>query len=98
MYRIWVEDVLGFRLRGDRLTIDPSLPDDWPGFELKYRYRSTLYEISVRRRPGEKGKPYSFQLVDDRGKHEITVWLPAAQPDNTEVFSLSGAAPKLLVN
>ncbi len=49
MYRVWIEEVLGFRLRGDRLTIAPAIPDDWSGFEITYRYRSTVYEIEVRR-------------------------------------------------
>ena len=69
MYRIWIEEVLGFRLRGNKLTIDPVLPDDWPGFEMTYRYRSTLFEISVRRREGEKFVTSPIQLVDDGGKH-----------------------------
>jgi cyclic beta-1,2-glucan synthetase len=77
MYRIWVEEVLGFQLRGDKLTIDPVLPDEWPGFELTYRYRSTVYEISVARREGTAPPASPIQLVDDGGKHKIAVWLPA---------------------
>ena len=52
MYRIWIEEVLGFRLRGDRFTVEPSMPADWPGFELTYRHGSTVYEITVSRQPG----------------------------------------------
>ena len=33
MYRIWLEEVLGFKLRADTLTIEPVLPADWPGFQ-----------------------------------------------------------------
>ena len=76
MYRIWIEEVLGFKLRGDKLTIDPVLPDDWPGFEMTYRHRSTVYEISVARRGGATPAASPIQLVDDRGKHQIAVWLP----------------------
>jgi cyclic beta-1,2-glucan synthetase len=84
MYRIWVEEVLGFKLRGDRLTINPAVPGDWPGFEITYRYRSTVYEISVRRREGEKSAASMIQLVDDGGKHEIAVWLPATPSETLE--------------
>jgi len=45
MYRVWIEEVLGFRLRGDRLTIAPVIPNDWNGFEITYRYRSTVYGL-----------------------------------------------------
>jgi cyclic beta-1,2-glucan synthetase len=47
MYRIWMEEVLGFQLRGDTLTLKPVIPDDWPGFEMRYRHRSAIYEINV---------------------------------------------------
>ena len=77
MYRIWTEEVLGFKLRGDMLAIDPVLPDDWPGFEMTYRYRSTVYEISVARREGETPAASPIQLIDDGGKHQIAIWLPA---------------------
>ena len=47
MYRVWLEEVLGFRRRGDRLTIEPVIPKDWPGFRLRYRYQSTHYDIAI---------------------------------------------------
>jgi cyclic beta-1,2-glucan synthetase len=76
MYRIWIEEVLGFKLRGDQLTIDPVLPDDWPGFEMTYRYRSTVYAIRVARGEGETPAAFPIQLADDGGTHQIAVWLP----------------------
>ena len=78
MYRIWTEEVLGFRLRGDDLTIEPVLPDDWPGFELTYRHGSSVYQIKVARRAGERGMVQSIRLKDDGGRYEIAVWLPLA--------------------
>ncbi len=47
MYRIWIEEVLGFHLRGDVLILNPAIPDDWPGFEMTFRYRSSTYEIAI---------------------------------------------------
>ncbi|MDP9053607.1 MAG: hypothetical protein M3N93_04805, partial [Acidobacteriota bacterium] len=49
MYRIWIEEVLGLKVRGDRLTVEPSIPDEWPGFELTWRHGATIYEIRVTR-------------------------------------------------
>jgi cyclic beta-1,2-glucan synthetase len=46
-YRVWLEEVLGFRRRGDTLTINPVIPKDWPGFRLRYRFRSTTYRVTV---------------------------------------------------
>jgi cellobiose phosphorylase len=47
MYRVWLEDVLGFKLRGDRLTLDPVLQRDWQCVRIKFRYKSALYDIAI---------------------------------------------------
>ena len=47
MYRAGLEWILGFRLRGEMLLVDPCIPSSWRGYEISYRYRSTSYEISV---------------------------------------------------
>jgi cyclic beta-1,2-glucan synthetase len=47
MYRAGVEWILGFRLRGDVLRLDPCIPRDWPGFSMTFRYHSSRYEIEV---------------------------------------------------
>jgi cyclic beta-1,2-glucan synthetase len=85
MYRIWVEEVLGFRLQGDKLIIAPVIPADWPGFEITYRYRSATYEIAVRRSPtkalvleidGKAANENTIPLSDDGAVHKATVWIP----------------------
>ncbi len=77
MYRIWIEEVLGFHLRGDKLTISPAIPDDWDGFDITYRYRSTVYEFSIHRTASpdavETGAP--IHLVDDGQPHKIQLRL-----------------------
>jgi cyclic beta-1,2-glucan synthetase len=47
MYQAGVEWILGFRLRGTSLTIDPCIPRAWPRYEITFRYRSSRYEIVV---------------------------------------------------
>jgi cyclic beta-1,2-glucan synthetase len=47
MYRVAVESILGFELRGDRLRMDPCIPKWWSGFTIRYRFRGTLYRIHV---------------------------------------------------
>jgi len=47
LYRAGVEWMLGFRLRGDTLCIDPCIPRHWPGFSIRFRYHSALYDIVV---------------------------------------------------
>jgi cyclic beta-1,2-glucan synthetase len=47
MYRAGLESILGFRLRGVRLVVDPCIPRAWPGFSIAFRYRSARYDIRV---------------------------------------------------
>jgi cyclic beta-1,2-glucan synthetase len=47
MYRAGLEWILGFRLRGATLVIDPCVPKAWPRFEIVFRYHSARYEIAV---------------------------------------------------
>ncbi len=47
MYRAWVEEILGLKVRGERLSLDPVIPGSWDGFELTYRHGQAVYEIRV---------------------------------------------------
>jgi cellobiose phosphorylase len=39
LYRAGLEAILGFRVRGELLAIDPRLPRAWPGYEIVFRRR-----------------------------------------------------------
>jgi cyclic beta-1,2-glucan synthetase len=47
MYRAALENILGFKLQGDRLRIDPCIPRFWREFEIIYRHGPTTYRIKV---------------------------------------------------
>ena len=47
LYRVAIETMLGFQLRGDTLRFVPCIPPSWPGFELSYRHQSATYRILV---------------------------------------------------
>jgi cellobiose phosphorylase len=71
MYRVWLEEVLGFKLRGDHLSIEPAIPEDWPGYAITFRFGQTQYRIEV-----TNGGEYSKQeirLEDDRKSHTIQI-------------------------
>jgi cyclic beta-1,2-glucan synthetase len=84
MYRLLVESLLGLRLEGDRLRIAPCLPVAWTTFKLQYRYRETVYHITVTQTiDGGSGQQVSVDgvdareplvhLVDDRQDHRVAV-------------------------
>jgi cyclic beta-1,2-glucan synthetase len=47
MYRVWMEDILGLKVMGNSLLIDPSIPPDWDRFAARYDRGTALYEIEV---------------------------------------------------
>src|SRR5881394_2790251 len=47
MYRVWLEEILGFRVRGASLLLTPCIPEKWPRFEIVFKFRSARYQIVV---------------------------------------------------
>jgi cyclic beta-1,2-glucan synthetase len=47
MYRAGLESILGFKLEGDRLKIDPCIPRWWRDFDITYRHGEAVYRIRV---------------------------------------------------
>ena len=47
MYRAWTEEVLGLKVRGNLMEINPVIPSTWPRFNLSYRHGETVYAIEV---------------------------------------------------
>jgi cyclic beta-1,2-glucan synthetase len=61
MYRVALESVLGFRVRGgDTLAVRPCLPDRWGEVRITYRV------------PGEATR-YDLRLRNPEGRAEIVV-------------------------
>ncbi len=47
MLRAGVEWILGLRVRGEELLIDPCITRQWPEFQINYRHGSSRYEIRI---------------------------------------------------
>ena len=87
LYRVAIETILGFQLRGSTLRIEPCIPPGWPGFELSYRHQSATYQILVDNSAGTghgvqsielDGQPvpnHAVPLSDDRRTHTVRVQL-----------------------
>ena len=60
-YRTAVEELLGLKLRGGRLFVEPALPPDWPGYTALWRTPRCNLHIQVARGAEQKalldGKP-----------------------------------------
>jgi cyclic beta-1,2-glucan synthetase len=89
MQRAGVESILGLRLQGKVLHLDPCIPKAWPRFEMTVRYRSARYEIKVENPGGAShgiasaeldgapiaARPLRIPLADDGITHRLRVRL-----------------------
>jgi cyclic beta-1,2-glucan synthetase len=63
LYRAGIEWLLGFRLEGVRLVLDPCIPSRWNGFTIVFRHRSARYVIVVEN-PRGAGRGVSLLELD----------------------------------
>jgi len=89
LYRAGLESILGCRVRGATLHLDPCIPRAWTRFDLVYRYKSARYEIAVENPRGvsrgvvrteidgadQPGSGARIPLADDGAAHRVRVVL-----------------------
>lgn len=86
MYRFLTESLLGLHLERDTLRFEPCLPADWPSYKVHYRYRETMYHITLHQGSGSprvqkvltdgvEQADRLVHLVDDRVDHEVEIRL-----------------------
>ncbi len=73
MYRLIVESLLGLRLEVDKLHFTPCFPVDWSGFKVHYRFRETVYHITVLQSPDHNGE--MNVTVDGTPHNDVAVTL-----------------------
>jgi len=84
MYQLLTESLLGIRLEVDHLRIEPRIPASWPGLEVHYRHRETVYHIRVTNLGGTVSRVHCdgieqktklIPLRDDRQDHRVEIEL-----------------------
>jgi cellobiose phosphorylase len=87
MYRVGLEHILGFKLEGEYLIVDPCIPQSWSKYEISYNYKNSAYHIVVENPQGvskgartvlldgQKLPDGRIPLVDDGIRHEVRVIL-----------------------
>jgi cyclic beta-1,2-glucan synthetase len=104
MYRLGLESLLGLARRGETFSVDPCIPSWWPGFEVRWRFGRSVYEITVENR-GRRGRgpaeatfdgrpidPRAVPLTDDGAAHVVHVVLGDPVGGGTEP-GLSATVP-----
>jgi cyclic beta-1,2-glucan synthetase len=89
MQRAGVENILGLRIEGATLRLDPCIPRSWPRFEMAVRHGASRYEIVVENPQSVQhgvataeldganvaARPLSIPLKDDGAVHHLVVRL-----------------------
>jgi cellobiose phosphorylase len=100
MYRMLIETLLGVNLAGDQLRLTPRLPKSWTTCKIHYRYRQTVYHITITQLAADSADANQLfldgteldvetvPLVDDRREHsvELKVRSPVSVPENHSVL------------
>ena len=85
MYRLLMETLLGVDLHGNRLRLTPRFPEAWTTYKVHYRYRQTIYHITITRLAadspdapgvtvdGQSLADETIPLTDDRQEHFVEV-------------------------
>src|SRR5687768_7090497 len=106
MYRAGLESILGFKLQGERLSINPCVPRWWRDFEITYRRGRTTYRIKVENPLGVSRGVFTVELdgvlqpndeiplADDGQTHNVRVVLGEKPPQEDLPESNNEASQK----
>ncbi len=89
MQRAGIESILGLRVEGDMLHLNPCIPKTWPGMSMTLRFHSAHYDIVVENPDGVSqgvaaatvdaelvtARPLHLKMLDDGVTHHVVVRL-----------------------
>jgi cellobiose phosphorylase len=104
MYRLISETLLGVRLEGESLLIQPRIPKDWKGFKIHYRFRDSMYHITMIQAKAHQAERFEIRegdriwsderihLIDDRREHHLEIRFRPTPVNNAAMESHNGGA------
>lgn len=78
-----LENILGLNLSENKLNINPCIPRDWKEYSIRYKYKTSIYNIKVKNLNskntdiekiivnGQEQKEKEIILIDDGKINEI---------------------------
>jgi cellobiose phosphorylase len=67
MYNLITESLLGIKVHGDKLFIEPCIPQEWADVTIKYQHGSTQYHITITQKQGPEGLHISLDGTEQSG-------------------------------
>jgi cellobiose phosphorylase len=87
MYRLGLEAILGFQKMGNTLRIDPVIPPAWDGFEIRFQYGETVYQIEVHN-PEHVAHHVREILLDGQAMNNLSIPLAGDQQAHKVVVAM----------
>jgi len=85
LYRAILENFIGFRLRGNKLSFKPCLPRTWDSIKIKYTFGSSHYHITLLQKADKDVSLHInhqlmekdfIELIDDGRDYEVQLMTP----------------------
>lgn len=83
-YKAGIEYILGLKKRGSKLYIKPSISKEWKEYRVRYKYKNSIYDITVKNPEGlensqkqeifinnKKIETNFINLIDDGKRYEV---------------------------
>ena len=82
-YNAGIENILGFKIEGNKIKINPCIPNDWKEYSISYKKENTLYNIKVKNINGkntgvlkiflDEKEVKEIEIINDGKIHEVDV-------------------------
>ena len=57
--------ILGVKIESNIMSFEPHIPENWPAFKVKYKYKNSVYNINIQNISGKSG---TVNMVKLNGK------------------------------
>jgi cyclic beta-1,2-glucan synthetase len=98
MYQLLAESFFGLKRTGNRLAIQPCIPDSWNSFKVKYKFADTEYHLYFDRDSssaimkllldGVNQESNDLLLLNDGIVHDVKIILPSLKQSAERVLTL----------
>lgn len=94
MYQLITESILGLKREEDTLHFEPCMPPGWPSFIVHYRFKDTVYHITVQADnssdmhvllDNEEQADKFIHLADDKNEHNVLIKFKPAEEQHAEM-------------
>ena len=73
-YKVTIENILGLKLKNGYLYIEPCISKEWKEYEIRYKYKTSIYQIKVKN-PNGKNTGVSRFILNGKEMEEKRVML-----------------------